>query len=310
MRVRIFTEPQQGATYLELLAVAQTAEECGFDGFFRSDHFLRMGGGDPGPGPTEAWVTLAGLARDTSAIRLGTLMTSATFRLPGMLAITVAEVDAMSGGRVELGLGAGWFEAEHSAYGLPFPDVSGRFDRLEEQLLVLVGLWSTPPGETYSFAGEHYRLVGCPALPKPAQIPHPPLIIGGKGRRRTPELAARFAAEFNLAFCPLDQTREAFERASAACEAADRDPVTLGLSAAIVVCCGMDAGDVGRRAAAIGREEDELREHGATGSPGQVVERIRAYQAIGADTVYLQILDLADHDHLRLIAEEVLPQLR
>jgi alkanesulfonate monooxygenase SsuD/methylene tetrahydromethanopterin reductase-like flavin-dependent oxidoreductase (luciferase family) len=148
--LRIFTEPQMGATYDDLLAVARRAEETGFDAFFRSDHYLTMGG-DGLPGPTDAWVTLGGLARETSRIRLGTLMTAATFRLPGPLAISVAQVDQMSGGRVELGIGAGWFEAEHSAYGIPFPELGERFDRYEEQVAVVHGLWNTPPGETFDF---------------------------------------------------------------------------------------------------------------------------------------------------------------
>ena len=147
--LRIFTEPQQGATYDDLLAVASTAERLGFGAFFRSDHYLGMGT-DGLPGPTDAWVTLAGLARDTTTIRLGTLVTSATFRRPGPLAITVAGVDQMSGGRVELGLGAGWFDGEHRAYGIPFPGVQERFDRLEEQLAIVTGLWSTPVGGRFS----------------------------------------------------------------------------------------------------------------------------------------------------------------
>ena len=168
MELRIFTEPQQGATYDDLLAVARTAEELGFGAFFRSDHYLGMGT-EGLPGPSDAWVTLAGLARDTSTIRLGTMMTSATFRHPGPLAIAVANVDQMSGGRVELGIGAGWFEQEHTAYGIPFPSTGERFDRFEEQLAVITGLWGTPEGERFSFDGEHYRLVDSPALPKPVQ---------------------------------------------------------------------------------------------------------------------------------------------
>src|SRR6202789_1534777 len=144
MKLRIFVEPQQGATYEQLLAVAQTTEECGFDAFFRSDHYLAMGG-DGLPGPTDAWVTLGALARETSRIRLGTMVTSATFRLPGPLAVAVAQVDAMSAGRVEFGLGTGWYQAEHRAYGIPFPPTKERFERLAEQLAVITGLWSTPP---------------------------------------------------------------------------------------------------------------------------------------------------------------------
>src|SRR5687767_10098442 len=171
------TEPQLGATYDDLLAVARRTEEIGLDAFFRSDHHLTMRG-DGLPGPTDAWVTLAGLARETSRIRLGTLVTSATFRLPGPLAIAVAQVDAMSGGRIELGLGSGWFEQEHTAYGIPFPPLAERFDRLEEQLAIITGLWSTPVGKRFSYTGTHYQLQDSPALPKPVQQPHPPIVIG------------------------------------------------------------------------------------------------------------------------------------
>ena len=186
MKLRIFTEPQQGADYQTLRNVALAAEELGFDAFFRSDHYLAMGDTSGLPGPTDSWATLAGLAVETSRIRLGTLVTAATFRLPGPLAITVAQVDQMSGGRVELGLGSGWFEAEHTAYGIPFPSVAERFDRLEEQFAIVTGLWSTPDGETFSFAGQHYQLADSPGLPKPAQRPRPPVLVGGSGPRRTP----------------------------------------------------------------------------------------------------------------------------
>ena len=201
MRLRIFTEPQQGADYETLLRVATATEELGFDAYFRSDHYLTMAAGDGRPGPTDSWVTLAGLARETTRIRLGTLVTAATFRLPGPLAISVAEVDAMSDGRIELGLGGGWFEAEHRAYGIPFPTLAERLQRLEEQLAIVTGLWSTPIGERFSYTGEHYELSDSPALPKPVQQP-PPVIVGGTGPRRTPRLAARFASEFNMPFSP------------------------------------------------------------------------------------------------------------
>src|SRR5687768_5555912 len=198
MEYCVFTEPQQGAGYDDQLTFAQAAERLGFDGFFRSDHYLHMGDGDPYPGPTDAWTTLAGLARETSRIRLGTLVSSATFRHPGILAIQVAQVDAMSGGRVELGLGAGWYEQEHKAYAIPFPPTAAaRMDRLEEQLQVVTGLWSTPETERFNFAGKHYTLTDSPALPKPVQRPHPPVIVGGGGPRRTPRLAAQYANEFN-----------------------------------------------------------------------------------------------------------------
>jgi F420-dependent oxidoreductase-like protein len=307
--LRIFTEPQQGATYDDLLRVAQATEECGFDAFFRSDHFLAMG--VPGePGPTDSYVTLAGLARETSRIRLGTLVTSATFRLPGPLAVAVAQVDQMSGGRVELGLGTGWFEAEHQAYGIPFPAVSERFDRLAEQLEILTGLWTTPPGERYSFTGTHYTVVDSPALPKPVQQPHPPVIVGGKGKRRTPELAARFATEFNVPFATVDDVAAQFARVDRACAEAGRDPATLARSVAQMTCVGRDDAEVARRAEALGKKVDELNPFDLTGTVAQVVDQLGTWQQrTGLSRFYLQVLDLADLDHLELIAAEVAPQL-
>ena len=309
MDLRIFTEPQQGATYDDLLRVAQATEECGFDAFFRSDHFLAMG--VPGePGPTDSYVTLAGLARETSRIRLGTLVTSATFRLPGPLAVAVAQVDQMSGGRVELGLGTGWFEAEHQAYGIPFPAVSERFDRLAEQLEILTGLWTTPPGERYSFTGTHYTVVDSPALPKPVQQPHPPVIVGGKGKRRTPELAARFATEFNVPFATVDDVAAQFARVDRACAEAGRDPATLARSVAQMTCVGRDDAEVARRAEALGKKVDELNPFDLAGTVAQVVDQLGTWQErTGLSRFYLQILDLADLDHLELIAAEVAPQL-
>ena len=307
MLLRIFTEPQQGASYDELLQVAQAAEESGFDAFFRSDHFLVMGGGDGLPGPTDAWVTLGGIARETTRIRLGTLLTSATFRLPGLLAVTVAEVDAMSDGRVELGLGAGWYDAEHTAYGVPFPPLGDRFTRLEEQLAIITGLWSTPVGEQFSFEGEHYRLADSPALPKPRQQPAPPIIVGGHGPTRTPRLAARYASEFNVAFSSIPDTSAAFGRVRDACATTGRDPTSLAYSAAQVVCCGRDAAEIARRAAAIGREVDELRRNGLCGTPDEVAAKLSELAAVGVERVYLQILDLSDLEHLSLIGEKVLP---
>jgi F420-dependent oxidoreductase-like protein len=307
--LRIFTEPQQGATYDDLLAVARETERLGFDAFFRSDHYLTMAPGLGEPGPTDAWVTLAGLARETSRIRLGTLVTAGTFRLPGPLAISVAQVDAMSGGRVELGLGAGWFEQEHQAYGIPFPPLGERFTRLGEQLAVITGLWETPAGERFSFEGEHYRLVGSPALPKPVQSPRPPVIMGGWGKARTPRLAARYADEFNVPFPPLSAFGAQVDAVRAACESADRDPATMALSAALVVACGEDEDGFRRRAAAIGREPGELRDNGAAGTVAEVTERLAAFAEAGAERIYLQVLDLSDLDHLRLLAEEVAPAL-
>lgn len=306
MDLRIFTEPQQGASYDTLLAVAKATEELGFDAFFRSDHYVRMGASDGLPGPTDAWITLAGLARETKRIRLGTLMTAATFRLPGVLAIEVAQVDQMSGGRVELGIGAGWYEEEHTAYGIPFP--KERFARLEEQLRIITGLWSTPVGETFSHEGTHYRLKDSPALPKPAQS-KVPVLIGGHGAKRTPELAARYADEFNMPFASPEQSEAQFGRVRAAAEALGRPGDALVYSNALVVCVGRDDAEVARRAAAIGREVDELKANGLAGSPAEVVEKIGRYAAAGSSRIYLQILDLQDLDHLELISSQVQSQL-
>jgi F420-dependent oxidoreductase-like protein len=310
MRLRVFTEPQQGFTYGQQLAMAQAAEELGFDAFFRADHFLSMGSGDGLPGPTDAWVTLAGLARETTRIRLGTLLTSATFRLPGPLAIAVAEVDAMSGGRIEFGLGAGWFEQEHRAYGIPFPPLGERFDRLEEQLQIIRGLWTTPVGSRFDFEGRHYQLTDSPALPKPAQQPHPPIIVGGQGPRRTPRLAARYADEFNTSFVRPEHAAQLFAAAQVACEREGRDPATLRLSAAVTVVCGADDDEIARRASAIGRTVDELRQNGACGTPAEVIDRLAEWGEEGAATLYLQLVDMTDLDHVRLLGEEVLPKLR
>jgi F420-dependent oxidoreductase-like protein len=309
MRLRVFTEPQQGATYQDLLAMATAAEEGGFDAFFRSDHYLVMGGADGRPGPTDSWVTLAGLARETSRLRLGTLVTSATFRLPGPLAISVAQVDAMSGGRVELGLGTGWYDEEHRAYGIPFPPVGQRFERLEEQLQIVTGLWETPEGETFSFEGRHYQLSDSPGLPKPHQKPRPPIIVGGGGARRTPALAARFADEYNAPFMAPEDCRRAYQRVSQACSERNRDPSSVIFSAAVVVCCGADEGEVSRRAAEVGREVGELRHNGACGTPPEVADSLRRWADAGAERLYLQFLDASDPDHVRLVGQEVAPLL-
>lgn len=309
MLLRIFTEPQQGASYDDQLAVAQKTEENGFDAFFRSDHYLAMGDGDGLPGPTDAWITLAGLARETKRIKLGTLVSPVTFRHPGVLAITVAQVDQMSGGRAELGLGAGWFEAEHAAYGLDFPDTPGRFDLLEEQLEVITGLWDTPLGEKYNFQGEHYQLTDSPALPKPVQRPHPPVIVGGAGKKRTPALAAQYATEFNAGFKSVEDTKVLFDRVQAACTAIGRDPKSLALSTAHTVVVGKDDAEVKRRADAIGRDADELRKGAIAGTPAEVVDRLGQFAAAGSQRQYVQIMDLQDLDHLDLIASDVLPQV-
>ncbi len=309
MKLRIFTEPQQGASYAQLLAVAQRAEQLGFDAFFRSDHFLRMGTHFSGePGPSDAWITLAGIARETSRIRLGTLVTSATFRNPGVLAVSVANVDAMSNGRVEFGLGAGWYTDEHKAYGIHFPELGERFDVLTEQLAIIDGLWRTPKGSTFSYAGKHYSVTDSPALPKPVQS-QIPIIIGGGGAKRTPALAARYATEFNLPFVPQEFFIAQCDRVRAACDAIKRDSSSLRYTIAQVVACGRNDAEVARRAAAIGREVDELRTNGLCGTPSEILEKIASWKKVGAETMYLQVLNLDDLDHLDLIGTEVLPHV-
>ncbi|MET9555348.1 LLM class F420-dependent oxidoreductase [Streptomyces sp. NPDC006645] len=306
MDLRIFTEPQQGASYETLLIVAKATEDLGFDAFFRSDHYLRMGSADGLPGPTDAWITLAGLARETKHLRLGTLMTAGTFRLPGVLAIQVAQVDQMSGGRIELGLGAGWFEEEHTAYGIPFP--KEKFARLEEQLAIVTGLWSTPLGDTFSYDGTHYQLTDSPALPKPAQSKIP-VLIGGHGAKRTPRLAAQYADEFNIPFASVDDSAKQFGRVRDAAVEAGRKADDLVYSTALVACVGKTDAEVARRAASIGREVEELKANGLAGSPAEVVDKIGQYGAIGASRMYCQILDLDDLDHLELISSQVQSQL-
>lgn len=308
--LRIFTEPQQGASYVDLLRVARCAEDAGYDAFFRSDHFLRMGSASGEPGPTDAWITLAGLARDTDNIRLGTLVTAATFRYPGPMAIAVAQVDQMSGGRVEFGLGAGWYAKEHAAYGIPFPSTPDRFDILQEQLEIITGLWQTKDGDTFSFQGKHYTVSESPALPKPAQDPRPPVIIGGSGPKRTPALAAKFADEFNQNFTDIDTAAHQFERVDAACTAIGRDPKSLRRSVALVLCTGKDEAEFSRRADVLGRAKEELRASGFAGTTAEVVDKIGAWrERTGITTAYLQFLDLSDLDQLELVASEVAPQL-
>lgn len=309
MDIRIFVEPQQGASYQQQLSVAQTAERLGFDGFFRSDHFLRMGEGSALPGPTDAFVTLGAIARETSRIRLGTLVASATFRHPGPLAIACAQIDDMSNGRLELGLGAGWFDQEHTSYAIPFPPLGERFNVLEEQLDVITGLWRTPVGSTFNYSGQHYQITDSPALPKPQQNDGPPIIIGGYGAKRTPRLAAKFANEFNVPFPPLEIYQSLCDNVRQACEKQNRNPDTMVYSVAQVVCCGENENELAQRAKAIGREVDELRQNGCAGQPNELVERLQNFAAAGASRVYLQVLDMNDLEHIELIAREVMPHL-
>jgi len=309
MKLRIFVEPQQGASYEDQLQLALVAEEEGFDAFFRSDHFLKMGPRSGLPGPTDAWLTLAGLARETTTIRLGTLVTSATFRAPGLLAVSVAQVDDMSRGRVELGIGAGWYKEEHDAHAVDFPSLAERFVRLEEQLAIITGMWATPEGAHFDFDGTHFSVTQSPALPKPIQRPGPPLIIGGAGPSKTPRLAALYASEFNTPFLSPKDAAGQFQRVDEACEAIGRDPKEVRHSSAVTVVCAEDDATLSRRVAAAGWSRDDLEIFGACGTPHQVAEKLLQWRDAGAETAYLQILDMGDTDHLRLIAREVAPLL-
>jgi F420-dependent oxidoreductase-like protein len=309
MDFRVFVEPQQGASFSDQLIVAQAAESLGFSAFFRSDHYLAMSGNGL-PGPTDSWVTLGGIARETSSIRLGTLVTAATFRHPGPLAVSVAQVDDMSNGRVDLGIGTGWFEQEHLAYAIPFPSLAERFARLTEQLEIITGLWTAPIGETFDYAGAHYVINDSPALPKPVQRPHPRIIIGGLGAKRTPALAATFADEFNVPFASLDTVNTQFERVRTAVDSVGRPTDAMTYSASFVVCAGRNAAEIARRAAAIGRDLDELRSNSPlVGTPDEIVQQLGRFAEIGVQRVYLQLLDLSDLEHLQLFAGEVMRQL-
>jgi alkanesulfonate monooxygenase len=311
MGLRIFTEPQQGASYDELLAVAQTAEQCGFDAFFRSDHYRKMGSATGLPAYTDAWTTLAGLARETTTIRLGTLVTPVTFRPIGTFPAIVAQVDQMSHGRVDVGLGAGWFRQEHHDYGLAFPSAPERYDMLEDQLAILHGVWSAGPGETFVRDGLTCAVSLQADSLRPYRRPggrlHPPVVLGGRGGPRGGRLVAIYADEFNVAFQSAEVMRSVFDSVRKSCDQHDRDPSSIVWSVALVLCCGRSDDEVARRAKAIGREVDELREQGLAGSPGAILDKMATYANAGAERFYLQVLDLADLDHLRLAAEELLP---
>jgi F420-dependent oxidoreductase-like protein len=307
-RLRVLLEPRHGATYNQILALAQTTHAAGFDAFFRSDHLFGVDPNDATYRPTDSWTTLAGLARDTTGIRLGTLVTASTFRNPGSLAAIVATVDEMSGGRVELGIGAGWYEREHDAFGIRFPPLGERFDRLEEGLAVITGLWHTEPGSgaPFSFSGKHFRVEANATPPRPAQRPHPPIIVGGSGPKRTPAIAARFADEFNGAL--TEDLRASFVRFDRACEAIGRDPTTVRHSAVLPVACGATPAEVDRRAAIIGSEF--MRRYAAIGSPAVVADHCRQLAKAGADTIYFHIYDIDDLDHVTLIGEQVRQEIR
>jgi F420-dependent oxidoreductase-like protein len=317
MQVVVSTEPEFGESYESLLRLAQLAEQLGYHGFSCADHYSTSTGTGRLPGPLDAWTTLAGLARETSRLRLGTLVTPCTFRHPAALALIVAQVDAMSGGRVELGLGTGHNAVEHAQFGIPFPELGERYERLAEQLAIITGIWATPVGERFTHRGRHYAVVDNAGLPKPAQRPHPPIVLGGRGPKRTPALAAAYADELNVSYLPPEDTALAFERARSACRTIGRDPATLRLSTTQLLACGASDAEVEKRLehtpivpSVPGRPgTGTVLGHAAIGRPEQLVERLRRYAKVGAARVYLHTWDTADHDQLRLVADEVLPAL-
>ena len=285
------------SSYLELV---RKAEDLGYDTLVLEDHF------DENFAPIPAMLAAASA---TSSLRVSTHVFCNDYKHPLVLAKEIATLDVLTDGRVEFGLGAGWFEAEHAAYGIPFPPLGERFDVLEEQLAIITGLWGTPEGETFSFDGAHYRVSDSPGLPKPAQRPRPPVDLGGGGARRTPRLAARFADEFNVPFRSLADSAAGFARVREACEAAGRYPASMTYSVAQTVCCGKDEAEFRRRAAAIGEDPEDLRANAIGGTPSEVAAKIAEFAEIGADRVYLQVLDLHDLGHLELLASDVLPQV-
>lgn len=299
--VRILAEPTTDDFSIQL-AHAVAAEAAGFSGWFRSEHLIM---GEQEVAGTDAMMVLAGLATQTSKLRLGTLMSPATFRLPGQLAVQVAQLDRMSGGRMELGLGTGWFEPEHRAFGIDFGEnARARFDRLEEQLQIVTDLWKTVPGERYSHSGRFYELASAPAAPT-SQIPHVPLILGGQGPVRTPRLAARFANEFNALRQPPAELVKVFARVRAACEKVGRDPASLVYSTAVVVCCGENRAQIEQRIERSGQPRKKLAAAGAAGTPEQVVEQLAHYIDAGASRLYLRLFDLPDLDHVALLGDQV-----
>lgn len=305
----VLLEPRHGASYQQILAMALAAERSGLDAFFRSDHYLGVDPADAQYRSTDSWVTIAGLARETASIRLGTLVTAGTFRLPGPLAVAVATANGMSDGRVELGLGAAWYEEEHRQFGIPFPSMRTRFDHLEEQLEILTGLWGARPGDSYSFRGTHYQIDGNVVFA--GKWPRPTVIVGGMGPRRTPALAARFADEFNAAFAPLELARERFALVKRLCEEQGREPSELRLSTVIPrVCVGTDDAEVRRRQELLGPPIGAIPDQGLSGSPDYVAERLSEWTAAGVDRIYIHLLDVDDLDHVGLLGEQVAPRLR
>lgn len=324
MRYALMTEPQQGLSYDEILHLAHTAEAAGFEAFFRSDHYASFPGPSGQP-TTDAWSTLAGLARDTRSIRLGSLVSPVTFRIPGVFAKQVATVDEMSGGRVEVGLGAGWNDTEHAQLGIPFLPLGERYNRLEEALTIIHGLWTEPDG--WRFDGHHWQVKG--SLLRPggdlAEVGgradgrrHPHLILGGEGKPRGLGLAARFADEYNLTSARPARAQEVYRALDAACERIDRDPGEVVHSAMTGVLVAADEAELRNRVRAqlkiFGDDPEgaeswlaERRKRWIMGTPEQALERIAEFEQAGVQRLALQDFLPRDLDMVRFIGERLLP---
>ena len=276
MRLCVMIEGQEGVTWEDWLALARACEENGYDALFRSDHYGSVMGAEE-RGSLDAWTTLAGLAAVTSTLRLGTLVSPATFRHPSVLAKSAVTVDHISGGRVEVGLGAGWNQGGARALRLPVPPMRERMDAFAEQLEMVHRQWK---GEPFSFDGEHYRLADSDPRPKPVQAPHPPLIVGGRGGPRSVALAARWADEYNTVSPTPDDCRALKQRIAEACAREEREPLPLSVMTGLIR------------------------------DPGEAVRELTALAEAGVERVMLQHLEHTDLDVLQLVAEEVAPQLR
>jgi len=317
VRVCLMIEGQEGVTWEQWLALAKACERGGFEALFRSDHYVSFG--HPSEwGALDAWATLCALAASTERIRLGTLVSPVTFRHPSQLAKSVVTADHASGGRIELGMGAGWFEGEHRAYGFPFPPVAERYSMLEEQVEIVHRLLDRDPAPV-TFEGAHYRLAACPSLPKPVQDPHPPLILGGDAGPRAARLAARWADEYNVNGVAPDEVRRGRDRLNVACESLGRDPSTLVLSLMTTTLIGSDEKDLEARVARLlARRGDTgdpasylagLGPERIVGTPERVIEQLAAYAEAGVQRVMLQHLLHDDLDAVALIGERIIPQV-
>ena len=319
MRICLMIEGQEGVAWADWVALAQACERLGFDALFRSDHYLSVDE-HVERGSLDAWGTVSALSAITTTLRFGTLVSPATFRHPSVLAKAVVTADHISGGRVELGIGTGWLEAEHTAYGFPFPPMGERMAILSEQLEIIHGQWTE---HTFDFAGNHYWIEGLDARPKPVQRPHPPLIVGGAAGPRSAALAARWADEYNTVFVTPEEARERRRVLDQACDNENRDPRTLRFSMMNGFLVGADRDDLRARAHRLAEWRGHTDQANAdidqyiaavaqpwiVGTPEEIVARLHEYEAAGIEAVMLQHHLFEDFDALELIAAKIIPAL-